>query len=466
MRLLLCGIPVCKTRPPLASIWDMLGASCKLWLLFLVFYSEAQAQAPTRTLPYYLVAALESNRELIEARAAIHQVEGSRIVVRSRFLPRIDLTARYDAQRSGFDGRTDEQLASSLRLSQRLFEFGADFVEEVENRAVMRQAVYAYKDEVYQVLAGVWETYHLILLQDRQMAIRRQSRDNFQEAYESRKARFERQLATESDVLNARLNVLNEELALNSIERQQFNHKMALLRLVGQSIGSKFHLRDEVADFDVDLDRAVEIALGHSVAIALNAERLKEQQRVLREIDWEYSPDLTLHVGVEDGRRNAQLNLDRQARTWGLDLSSEYLTETDPLPGLRDEARWFTRMEVRIPLFEGGSRQGEETREKARLRQIEMALEDVRASVELQVSQAYQSMLEARGRQSIQGQRVNIARRRLAINQILKDKGQADENLLESVRQQFFNEQDRLFQDQATYIRRIADLRRQMGYFE
>jgi len=75
-------------------------------------------------------------------------------------------------------------------------------------------------------------------------------------------------------------------------------------------------------------------------------------------------------------------------------------------------------------------------------------------------------MLEAQERQRIQEERVRIARRRLEINQILKEKGQADETLLENFRTQFFNEQDRLFQDQATYIRRIAALRRQIGHFE
>jgi len=75
-------------------------------------------------------------------------------------------------------------------------------------------------------------------------------------------------------------------------------------------------------------------------------------------------------------------------------------------------------------------------------------------------------VLEAEGRQRIQAERVRIEGRRLTINEILKDKGQADENLLETVRQKFFNEQDRLFSDQATYIQRIAALRRQMGFFK
>ena len=80
--------------------------------------------------------------------------------------------------------------------------------------------------------------------------------------------------------------------------------------------------------------------------------------------------------------------------------------------------------------------------------------------------QAYQQVLEARGSQRIQAERVKIARRRLEINQILKDKGQVDENLLETFRNQFFNTQAQLFQNQENFIRRIAQLRRQMGYFE
>ena len=100
------------------------------------------------------------------------------------------------------------------------------------------------------------------------------------------------------------------------------------------------------------------------------------------------------------------------------------------------------------------------------LRQRQIALRDLNTSVELNVRKSYQSMLEAQERQRIQEERVRIARRRLEINQILKEKGQADETLLENFRTQFFNEQDRLFQDQATYIRRIAALRRQIGYFE
>ncbi len=415
-----------------------------------------------------LESAMQHNRELLQSRAAIRQVEGDRVVVRSRFMPHLELTTQYDAARDQLSGQPrDDQLSSALRFSQRLFEYGPDFGEEVQMRESLRQAIYTYEDQVYEVLSSVWETYHIILLQDRQIAIRRESRENFQATYERQRARFERQLATESDVLNAQLNVLNEDLALNNLERDQFNNKMALLRLIGQSIGIGVQLQsDQQVQFDIDQDRAVELAHANSVAIALASERLREQRRALAETEWQYSPDLSLNAGVEDARRNARIQLGKQGATWGVDLSSEYAISDASAPEMRDQNRWSAQLEARIPIFEGAARSGRQTREGAVLRQREIALRDLNTSVELSVRQAYQSMLEARERQRIQEERVKIARRRLEINQILKEKGQADETLLENFRTQFFNEQDRLFQDQATYIRRIAALRRQMGYFE
>ena len=136
-----------------------------------------------------------------------------------------------------------------------------------------------------------------------------------------------------------------------------------------------------------------------------------------------------------------------------------------PEPDLADETRWSAQVEARFPIF-AGARFGRKLKEKARLRRLEISLRDLRAETELNVRQAYQQVLEAEGRQRIQAERVKIARRRLGINQILKEQGEVNENLLETFRNQFFAIQDQLFENQETFIRRIAALRRQMGHFE
>lgn len=425
------------------------------------------AEPVTLTLRHCLDTALQNNRELIQAREAVRQVEGSAVVVRSRFLPHVDVTATYDGERLGRTDATEDETGSRLQLTQRLFEYGPDFAQEVQAREDLRKAVYAYEGSVREVLASVWQNYHLILLQDQQMAIRRQSRAGFEALYEQQTRRYEARMSTESDVLQAYLNVLNDSLAINDLERQQFNNKMTLLRLIAEPIGTAIVLTADTLDFALDQEKAVKAALANSVEIALAGERLKEQERVVGELAWLYAPDLvSLAAGVEDGRRSAAVNVAKDNKTWGVDLASEYALQDKADAGPRNGARWFLQLETRIPLFDGTERLGRETTERARLRELRASLRDLEAGAELQVRQAFQSVLEADGRQRIQVERARIAGKRLEITQILKDKGQADETLLENFRQQFFEAQDRLFEYQATYIQRQAALRRQMGYFE
>ena len=81
-----------------------------LWLFLSTALVAAGAQEPAFNLSYCLDTAMQHNRELLQARAAIHQVEGDRVVVHSRFLPHLSLTANYDAERDGgADGRTDDR---------------------------------------------------------------------------------------------------------------------------------------------------------------------------------------------------------------------------------------------------------------------------------------------------------------------------------------------------------------------
>ena len=103
---------------------------------------------------------------------------------------------------------------------------------------------------------------------------------------------------------------------------------------------------------------------------------------------------------------------------------------------------------------------------RLRLRRLQARLRDLRAGVELQVRQAYQSMLEEQEKLGLQEQRVVIERRRLEISQLLRDKGQGNEAQLEAVRNQFFSAQRNLFANQETYISRQAQLRRLIGYVE
>jgi outer membrane protein TolC len=149
-----------------------------------------------------------------------------------------------------------------------------------------------------------------------------------------------------------------------------------------------------------------------------------------------------------------------------LDVESGIDLKRDRTGPRTDDPQWSAQVEARIPIFEGGARIGQKRLARARLERITAEIRDLRAGVDLRVRQAFQSMLEAEEQQRIQEKRVFIARRRLDINQYLKEKGRADEAKLEQVRDQFFTEQDDLFENQADYINRQTELRRLMGYVE
>ena len=438
-------------------------------LLVLLYPLGAVADPVTISLDQSIVAASEHNRELLQARARVEEVQrGDRVIVHSRYLPHLSVTTTYDRAPGATTprGQTEEEYGGRVEYAQRLFEFGPNAAQEVSLRADLRQALFAYQAKVHEVHARVWQLFHLILLQDQQIQLRRESRDSFLATFERQQARFDQRLASEEDWLNAELNVLNEDLAINKLVRQQFNNKMELLRLIGRPIGTEVGLEGEMSPFPVGQDEAVAIAIRRDVALAVREEQLQEQRRVVAEVNWEYSPDLSFSAQVDEGRTDSKIELDRQNGTWGLDVESGYdLKDEDEESGPGDN-QWSARVEARIPIFEGGSRLGKRARERAKLQRLMEEIRDLRAGVDLKVRQAYQSMLEAEEQQRIQDKRVAIARRRLDINQYLKEKGQADEAKLEQVRDQFFREQDSLFNNQATYINRQTDLRRLMGFVE
>lgn len=411
-----------------------------------------------------LDTAMSRNRELIQARERIEEVEGDRVVVRSRFMPNVQLTASYDALRTERRGATQDHLASELLLRQRLFEFGPDAAAEIALRSDLRNAVFDYQDKVYQVTSRVWEVFHLILLQDEQITLRRLSKAAFDKVLTRQEARFQKRLASEEEKLSAELNVLEEELEVNRLLRGQLRNKMELLRLIGRPIGVGLHLTGTLAPFQIDESEAVRVAVGRNVEIGLREQLLDEQRRVVREIGWEYAPDLAIDAGLEDGRRRAGLSVNREGDTWGVNMETGFAISEENRPG--DEATWSARIQARIPIFEGGARLGREALQLARLRGQQARLRDLRAGVELQVRQAYQLMLEAQENLGLQEQGVVIARRRLEIAQLLRDKGQGNEAQLEQVRTQFFSAQRNLFTNQEAYISRQASLRRLMGYLE
>jgi len=447
----------------------MMFKRCLACLAMWSYLVPVWGDPPPLTLAICLDAALQHNRELLQAREQIALVKGDRLQVRSRFLPHLELNTRLAGEDSArFDWHpTRDQSATELRFSQRLFEFGPDALEDIRLREDLRQAMSAYQAQVYLLLSRVWEVYHLILLQEEQLGSRRQSRQDFQALLDQQRARYERRLATEEEKLSAELDVLAEELSINALERRRLDHQLELQRLIGQPLTGPTALEPIPRRLPQSPEEAIALALANDVEVALLQQLVAEQRRAAGEVFWEYSPDLSFEAGVGSGRHLTRLSLDKENRTWGMNLASRHRLQEQLPPGPPpSQRRWFAGFEARLPLFEGGATLGRRAREKARLRQLELKLEDAGETRRLQVLQSFQSLAEAQEQEKLQEQRVTLTRRRLAVHQILKDKGQADESLLEQVRAQFFAARDTLLSAQENTLHQQALLRRLTGSLE
>jgi outer membrane protein TolC len=286
--------------------------------------------------------------------------------------------------------------------------------------------------------------------------------EGFRKRWEQAQAKEKERMADPLENLSAELDVLTEEDAINRLEREQLRTKLELFRLIGRPMGGlEVTLGGQLGDVTMNEEQAVAVALKKSVPVALAAEQVWEQERVTRQMVWEYLPDLTVQSGVIADRRRVGITLSNARKTWGVDVSSRFdlrgerkLSE-ELFPNGRD---WFLTAQLTLPLFSGLARE--------RLRRLRVVLQNERDLVEVQVRQVYHAMLEARQARALQERRVAIARRRFEIYERFRELGRVDDDQVEIFRNLFFQTQEGFFRQQDAYITAQENLRQAMGYFE
>jgi outer membrane protein TolC len=415
-------------------------------------YLRAVGQQPARTvtprqmkaervltLAECLQLAFANSNEIKQAREQILAVGGSKYIANSRFLPTIELIDQYEHLRNfGSDNNTDDAHTISAKITQRILEYGKDNPLDVSLRAEQRDALFNYEDMVAAVFSQVRRAFFFIDLKERQIATRAELLKQFEKQHEIKKQRMEAgNLSVQIEVLTANLNVLNEKSRINTLEREKFNRKMVLLRLIGLPVGADtVEFDGQMDNFgldDFDTEGMIRLALAQSSEVALAEAVAAEQGRVLEQLRYEYVPDLRLRTGYQDENGKMGADLLNQNDTWGLDVfgqpkvpgSKESRTQSlgvfgnemslgGPDPG------WFTGLQLRIPITEGGARKGRQIQAKATLNSFKAALEDQKDRIELRVRQDYKFLAEQKYQVDLEQENVNIENQRFLIKAELR----------------------------------------------
>lgn len=437
----------------------------------------------TLTLDECLQSAFANSNQIEQARQEILAVGGSELIANSRFLPTIDLIYQYEHFRN-FGSANAVDIASTIlaQITQTILEYGKDNPLDISLRAEQRTALFNYEDQVANILSQVRRAFFFIKLKEQQVATRQQLLEDFKKRHEIKQQRMDAgNLSVKIEVLTAQLNVLEEQSRINTLERQKFNRKMDLLRLIGLPVGADaVQFDDRMDNFGLDsfdMDRMVELALAQSSGVAFAEALVDEGQRVLDQLRYEYTPDLRFTAGYQDENGKIGVDLTNSDETWALDLTGQPqdfdndeeqtlgLFETGTTLAGPDPGR-FAGVQVRVPLFEGKARQGRRIRERARLDRLKAALADKKDMIELAVRQRYKILMEQKFQVQLAQENVNIERERFSIKEKLRDVGKITDDELETFRNRFFDAQDDLFDQQEKMIERQEELRLAVRYFK
>jgi len=430
-------------------------------------------QGPLR-LTDCLAFSLECNDEVQAKRAAIQAVGGDELIVRSRFLPHLFFnldqesknTDRYSDRRN----RTD----SYFRLSQALLEFGKDNPADVALRESQRRVLFEYEDAVRAVLSDVRLRFFTVLLREQQLGERTGLLEEFRKEYEKILKRYEKSQVVEVDLLTARLNMLNEETRINSLKKEILRQKIDLMHFVGFPVGlTDFDLAGELETLDLDVDKAVETALGRSTDVAQSRAVFAERQRQARQVWWEYGPDIRIQSGWKGDRGAAGVELSGEDGSYGLaPFAEQHLSS--PRAGFTgdqevldaNEKGLYLGLGLEFPLYEGMELKGRRIRENARALEARHALGNTIDRVEQEVRKAYQTMLEQREELRILEETVAISKKRLRAKERLKELDRITDDELETFRDRYFRDQDAYFSQQIAHVTAQERLRSLMRQFE
>jgi outer membrane protein TolC len=438
------------------------------------------------SLPECLRLAFTNNNEIKQSREQMFFMGGEKLITNSRFLPTINLVSQYERLQA-FEGEDRSRDASWMgaTIRQTILEWGKDNPIDVTLRNDQRRALFDYENRVADVFSRVRKAFLFILLKEQQITARRELLKQFEAQARIKQQRMDaNNLSTKIEVLTAQSNVLNERVQINQLEREKFNRKTELLRLVGLPVGAnRVEFTGTMDRFGLegfDMDAMIRLALAQDSDLAFREAVVAEQGRAMHQLRYEYFPDLRFVGGYQDesGRVGAEVRNDNRG-TWGLDVvgepriagSGDNGEERLGLfpPGVDlggPDPGWFAGVQLGIPITEGGARTGREIKARAIWRAAGAAVEDRKDRVELAVRQGHMALSEQKFQVDLAQENVNIEKERFQIKEELRDAGKITDDELETFRTKFFDAQDSLFVQQGRLVEAQEDLRLFIRYFE
>ena len=421
--------------------------------------------------------ALQNNEAVKKAEKVVERAKANLRVSKAIYLPQVGLTGEYQRQKEG--DIDDRDYLTRAQASMLLAQFG-EIPEGLDAaQEEVRKAEIEYEHSKKESVYAVRNLWHNIILTQEEIQQRRAIEVELQKKLQSTQIKHDKKRIPFLSRLNKELELSEQQLALNELQRRLDVDTAELISLIGLDPLAQVVLSQPLPDDDVTLETAVELALANNLDLRDLQGDIVRQERFAAETIWSRFPELSAEARYKD--LHVLLEQHQQNRTWDakalydpviLDRERDVpsLFETSP----RAQDGWELRFNFNIPLYDGNKTKNLRSRELAELERLGLAYIQITKSIRVEVRRDYRAVANAKERMEIEEKRVRIREQHLRTIERVLDEVTVEipgyqaltYNDAFQTQAQFTESQRVFYQARRDYAKAKEKLRETMGWIE
>ena len=360
--------------------------------------------------------ALQNNEAVRKAEKVLERAKANLRVSKAVYLPQVGLTGEYQRQR---DGDIDERdYLTRAQMSVLLAQFGEIPQGLDAAQEEVRKAEIEYERAKKGTVHAVRNLWHNIILTQEEIEQRRAIEVELQEKLKGTRDKHEKKRIRYLSRLNTELELSEQQLALNELQRRLDVDAAELVRLTGLDPLAQVALSQTLPDDELTLDTAVELAFVNSLDLRDLRGDIVRQERLAAETIWNRFPELSAEARYKD--LHVLLEQHQQNRTW--DAKALYdpvifdrerdvpsIFETNP----RTQDGWEVRFNLNIPLYDGNKTANLRSVELAELERLQLEYTEKTKLIRVAVRRDYRAVANAKERMEIEEKRLSIREEQL-----------------------------------------------------
>ena len=360
--------------------------------------------------------ALQNNETVKKAEKVMERAQANLEVSKAVYLPQVGLTGEYQRQKNGDIDERD--YLTRAQASMLLAQFGEVPAGLDDAQEQVGKAEIEYERAKKQSVHDVRNLWNNIILTQEEIQERRAIEVELNKKLKGTQIKHAEKRIPFLSRLNTELELSEQQLALNELQRRLDVDTAELIRLTGLDSLAQVTLSHPLPEDDMTLEKAVELALANNLGLHDLHGDILRQERLAAETIWHRFPELSAEARYKD--LHVLLEQHQQNQTWDAtalydpmildrERDASSIFQTTP----RTQDGWELRFNFNIPLYDGNKTKHLHAVEIAELQRLQLEYVEKTKSIRVEVRRAYRAVANAKERAEIEETRVRIFEQRL-----------------------------------------------------